>query len=159
MNKLLLTDEDLMVILHCDQDTILEMVSWGIPHYYHNNHFYFSYPEIQESLIEFMELGYIETQYQEVRQYLESVLNDELDLDNLKEQLKSYMKSSKGLADERFVWLYNNIGGNKYVAFYEYVKAFFPKVKSKNIFKYYIAFLKTLLDTGIYKDNINLTQD
>lgn len=159
MKKLLLNDNDLMVILHCDQDTILDMVSKGMPHYYYDDHFYFNYSEVQEWLFDTLELGYIETQYQGARQYLESVLHETIDMSDLREQLKAYMKRAKGLSDDKLVWLYNNIGGEKYLAFYEYIQRYFPGIKTKNIFKYYLALLKSLLDTGVYKDSKNSHTD
>lgn len=155
MKKFLLTDEDLKIILHVDADAILDMVSKGLPHYYFNNRFYFNYPEVQEWISEALELGYIETQYIGVTDYLESVLNEKLDMLHLKEQLRDYIADARGLSDDKLVWLYNNCSGDKYVLFCQYINHCFPGIKSKNIYKYYLALLKTLIDTGVYKDKIN----
>lgn len=155
MTKLLMNDEDLKIILHVSSDEILDMVAKGMPHYYYGDHFYFNYDEVQKWLTETVELGYIENQYQEITDYLRSILKEEIDLDQLREQIRQYMLKFKGLSDERLVWLYNNCGGDKYAVFCEYIHRYFPGIKSKNIYKYYFALLKTLLDTGVYKDSIN----
>ena len=85
MKKLLLNDEDLKTILHTDQDTILDMVSKGLPHYYYGDHFYFNYSEVQDWILESVELGYIESQYRGITEYLESVLNENLDMQRLRQ--------------------------------------------------------------------------
>ena len=153
--KFLLTDNDLMVILNVTQDEILDMVSHGAPHYYCNDHFYFNYKEIQEWIETTIELGYITEQSQAVTDYLRSLLHEELDLSDLKKQLKSYISEHRGLSDYRLVWLYNNCGGDKYALFLQYMQVCFPKVKAKDCYKYYLALLKTIMDMGIFDDKIN----
>lgn len=155
MKKLLLTDEDLKVILHTDADTILDMVAKGLPHYYFENRFYFNYPEVQEWILESIELGYIESQYRGATEYLEAVLKERLDMRGLKEQLRAYISDSRGLSDDKLVWLYNNCTGDKFTMFWQYINACFPGISMKNIYKYYLALLKTLIDTGAYRDKIN----
>ena len=155
MKKLLLDDEDLKTILHTDEDTILDMVSKGMPHYYFKDRFYFNFNEVQEWISESVELGYIESQYQSVTEYLSGVLNEQVDMFHLREQLKTYISNAKGLADEKLMWLYNNCGGDKYTLFCKYIDICFPGIKGKNVYKYYFALLKTLIDTGAYKDRLN----
>lgn len=155
MKKLLLNDEDLKTILHTDQDTILDMVSKGLPHYYYKNHFYFNYEEVQDWISEAVELGYIESQYQAVTDYLRSILKEQVDMHKVREQLKLYIQNAKGLSDEKLLWLYNNCSGDKYTLFCKYIETCFPEIKGKNIYKYYFALLKTLIDTGAFKDRLN----
>lgn len=155
MKKLLLTDEDLKVILHTDADTILDMVAKGLPHYYFENRFYFNYPEVQEWILESIELGYIESQYRGATEYLEAVLKERLDMKGLKEQLRAYISDARGLSDDKLVWLYNNCTGDKFTMFCQYINVCFPGINMKNIYKYYLALLKTLIDTGAYRDKIN----
>lgn len=154
MKKLLLNDEDLKVILHISQDEILDFVSKGAPHYYYDDHFYFNYPEIQEWLLDAVELGYIETQYQGLTHYLEGLLHDDLDMFRLREQLREHLETSKGLADSKLMWVYNNLCGPKYNMFYKYMSECFPFVDSNTIYKYYFALLKTMIDSGKYKKDI-----
>lgn len=155
MKKLLLNDEDLKTILHIDQDAILDMVAKGLPHYYYKDHFYFNYPEVQDWISESVELGYIESQYRGATEYLESVLKEQLDMQHLRQQLKGYIANARGLSDDKLVWLYNNCSGDKYILFCQYIETCFPGIKGKNIYKYYLALLKTLLDTGVYQDSFN----
>lgn len=155
MKKLLLNDEDLKTILHIDSDTILDMVSKGMPHYYFEDHFYFNYPEVQDWISETVELGYIESQYQGVTNYLEATLKENIDMQHIREQLRLYIQNAKGLSDDKLVWLYNNCSGDKYTLFCKYIETCFPGIEGKNIYKYYFALLKTLIDTGAYKDSLN----
>lgn len=155
MKKILLNDDDLKTILHTDQDTILDMVSKGLPHYYYKDHFYFNYEEVQNWISEAVELGYIESQYQAVIDYLRSILKEQVDMHRVREQLKLYIQNARGLSDEKLLWLYNNCSGDKYTLFCKYIETCFPEIKGKNIYKYYFALLKTLIDTGAFKDRLN----
>lgn len=154
-SKFLLSDNDLMIILHVNQDEIFEMISHGMPHYYCNNHFYFNWKETMDWITDTVELGYISEQSQAVTDYLRSILHEELDMDDLRAQLKEYIKEHRGLSDYRLVWLYNNCGGDKFSLFCKYMNVCFPRVRIKDMFKYYLALLKTLMDTGEFNDKIN----
>lgn len=153
--RFLLNDEDLKVILNVTQDEILDMIAHGMPHYYCENHFYFDYLEVQEFILNSIELGYIGEQAEAVTDYIREVTHEELDPEDLRGQLKRYMREHRGLSDYRLVWLYNNCGGDKYSLFCQYLSICFPKIKPQSVYKYYLALLKTIMDIGSFNDKIN----
>lgn len=73
----------------------------------------------------------------------------------LRKQLRDYIADARGLSDDKLVWLYNNCAGDKYAMFCQYINTCFPGIGMKNMYKYYLALLKTLIDTGAYRDRMN----
>lgn len=154
MAKFLLTDDDLKVILNTSEDDILQMISEGMPHYYYGNKFYFNYPEVMDWVVEHIELSYIESSCISTANYLKAILKEDITLENMKAQLGKYIKKNKGLCDDKLIWLYNNCDGPKFDLFCQYIYTCFPGIKKKHIYKYYIALLESLLNTGMYKDRL-----
>ena len=136
----LINIEDLKLVLHIDDETIVNYIEKGMPNYYFEDTMYFNFDEVMNWICSCIDLGFLHNESRSLlaaaNYYLEQ---EDFSFDKLMNILEKQANFLHSPANPVTIHIYYKLKNPSLMSFVKLIKRTFPGLTDKQILSYYLG--------------------